>query len=89
MGKGYVRQTPVQRLHRGHSSGSSWALTKERHTCADVNAAATRQPGYPIPEKVKQTTEPGGLQEEAGPKGRYVSAGRALISHPLGAVFVR
>ena len=41
-GRGYVRQTPIRRVHRGHSSGSPWALTRrdtliEMHT--DVNAA--------------------------------------------------
>ena len=27
-GREYVRQTPVRRVHRGHSSGSPWALTR-------------------------------------------------------------
>ena len=27
-GRGYVRQTPVRRVHRGHSAGSPWAGMK-------------------------------------------------------------
>ena len=46
-GKGYVRLTPVRRVHRGHSAGSPWAGMKPdtlMNMRTDLKAVATRQP---------------------------------------------
>ena len=70
-GQGRQRQTPIQRVHSGHSSGSPWALTGrdtliEMHT--DVNAVPhaslsekPQKPGqvkYGVPNLSKPTRPP-------------------------------
>ena len=69
-GRGYDRQTPVQRVHTGHSSGSPWAGVKPDTLMilrAELNAVPHASLGYHF---LREPTDPGGLQKEKGPKSK-------------------
>ena len=82
------RQTPVRRVHRGHSAESPWALTR-RDTLievrTDLKAVATRQPGFPNPEKFKKSPTWGVFKRKRlkSKSNRQMTAWRAHLQNSL------
>ena len=77
--RGNMRQTPVQRVHGRHSAGSSRAGTRPDTLMdmrTELDGGATRRPRVPFPKVQYEPRDPGGLQEEVGPKRKKTNGGR-------------
>ena len=75
-GRGYVGHTPIRRVHGRHSAGSSRVGTRPntlRIGCTELKAVPHAGLGFQFLRVHVRTTDPGGLQEEVGPKEKNTS----------------